>query len=95
MFPSIRQEGVLFFSSDALPGMGGYDIYYSENIGGNWSQPTNLGAAFNTVNDDTHFQIYPELKKAVMAGISENDGVFNYNIFEVDLSGLEYPFLNY
>jgi len=94
--PFITGDGrFLFFSSDALPGMGGYDIYYSENIGGNWSQPTNLGAAFNTVNDDTHFQIYPELKKAVMAGISENDGVFNYNIFEVDLSGLEYPFLNY
>jgi tetratricopeptide (TPR) repeat protein len=94
--PYITGDGrFLFFSSDALPGMGGYDIYYSENIGGNWSQPTNLGAAFNTVNDDTHFQIYPELKKAVMAGISENDGVFNYNIFEVDLSGLEYPFLNY
>jgi tetratricopeptide (TPR) repeat protein len=94
--PFITGDGrFLFFSSDALPGMGGYDIYYSENIGGNWSQPTNLGAAFNTVNDDTHFQIYPELKKAVMAGISENDGVFNYNTFEVDLSGLEYPFLNY
>lgn len=94
--PFITGDGrFLFFSSDALPGMGGYDIYYSENIGGNWSQPTNLGAAFNTVKDDTHFQIYPELKKAVMAGISENDGVFNYNIFEVDLSGLEYPFLNY
>jgi tetratricopeptide (TPR) repeat protein len=94
--PYITGDGrFLFFSSDALPGMGGYDIYYSENIGGNWSQPTNLGAVFNTVNDDTHFQIYPELKKAVMAGISENDGVFNYNIFEVDLSGLEYPFLNY
>jgi hypothetical protein len=73
--------------------MGGYDIYYSENIDGKWSNPINLGAIFNTVNDDTHFQFYPELNKAVMAGISENDGVFNYNIFEVDLTGLDFPFL--
>jgi hypothetical protein len=73
--------------------MGGYDIYYSENVGGKWGNPINLGAAFNTVNDDTHFQYYPELNKAVMAGISENDGVFNYNVFEVDLTGLDFPFL--
>ena len=92
--PFITGDGrFLFFSSDALPGMGGYDIYYSENVGGKWSSPINLGAAFNTVNDDTHFQIYPELNKAVLAGISENDGVYNYNLFEVDLSGLEFPFL--
>lgn len=92
--PFITGDGrFLFFSSDALPGMGGYDIYYSENDGGKWGTPINLGAAFNTVNDDTHFQYYPELNKAVMAGISENDGVFNYNVFEVDLTGLDFPFL--
>jgi tetratricopeptide (TPR) repeat protein len=92
--PFITGDGrFLFFSSDALPGMGGYDIYYSENVGGKWSSPINLGAAFNTANDDTHFQFYPELNKAVMAGISENDGVFNYNLFEVDLTGLDFPFL--
>jgi tetratricopeptide (TPR) repeat protein len=92
--PFITGDGrFLFFSSDALPGIGGYDIYYSENEGGIWSNPVNLGAALNTVNDDTHFQYYPELKKAVLAGISENDGVYNYNLFEVDLSGLDFPFL--
>lgn len=92
--PFISSDGrFLFFSSDALPGMGGYDIYYSENIDGKWSDPINLGAAFNTVNDDTHFQLYPELNKAVLAGISETDGIFNYNIFEVDLTGLDLPFL--
>jgi tetratricopeptide (TPR) repeat protein len=91
--PFITGDGrFLFFSSDALPGMGGYDIYYSENINGIWSSPVNLGANFNTVNDDTHFQIYPEIRKAVMAGISEIDGVFNYNIFEVDIKGLDLPF---
>jgi tetratricopeptide (TPR) repeat protein len=92
--PFISSDGrFLFFSSDALPGMGGYDVYYSENLDGKWSEPVNLGAAFNTVNDDTHFQLYPELNKAVLAGISEIDGIYNYNIFEVDLKGLDFPFL--
>ena len=71
--PFITPNGrFLFFSSDALPGMGGYDVYYSENVNGVWGNPVNLGATFNSVNDDTHFQVYPRLKKAVIARINEN-----------------------
>ena len=92
--PFITPNGrFLFFSSDALPGMGGYDVYYSENVNGVWGNPVNLGATFNSVNDDTHFQVYPQLKKAVMARINENEGLFNYDIFQVDLNGLDFPFL--
>ncbi len=93
--PFITEDGtLLFFSSDALPGMGGYDVYYCKRTGNQWSAPVNLGAAFNTVNDDTHFQYYPALGKAVMAGISELDGLFNYNIFQMDLNGKSFPFMN-
>lgn len=92
--PFITPNGrFLFFSSDGLPGMGGYDVYYSENINGIWGNPVNLGATFNTVNDDTHFQTYPHLKKVIMAGINENEGLFNYDIFQVELNGLDFPFL--
>ena len=92
--PFITANGrFLFFSSDALPGMGGYDVYYSENINGVWGNPVNLGATFNSVNDDTHFQVYPRLNKAVIARINENEGLFNYDIFQIDLNGLDFPFL--
>ena len=92
--PFITPNGrFLFFSSDALPGMGGYDVYYSENINGVWGNPVNLGATFNSVNDDTHFQIYPQLKKAVIARMNENEGLFNYDIFQIDLNDLDFPFL--
>ena len=73
--------------------MGGYDIYYSENLGATWGKPVNLGARFNTVNDDSHFQIYLNIKKAVLAGIEENEGVYNYDIFEVNVEGMDFPFL--
>ena len=93
--PFITPNGrFLFFSSDALPGMGGYDVYYSENINGVWGNPVNLGATFNSVNDDTHFQIYPQLKKAVIARMNENEGLFNYDIFQIDLNDLDFPFLS-
>lgn len=92
--PFITEDGsLLFFSSDALPGMGGYDVYFCKRNGNQWSTPVNLGASFNTVNDDTHFQYYPTLGKAVMAGISELDGLFNYNIFQMDLNGKSFPFM--
>ena len=92
--PFITANGkFLFFSSDALPGMGGYDVYYSENVNGVWGNPVNLGATFNSVNDDTHFQVYPRLKKAVIARINETEGLFNYDIFQIDLNDLDFPFL--
>jgi tetratricopeptide (TPR) repeat protein len=92
--PFITPNGrFLFFSSDALPGMGGYDVYYSENVNGVWGNPVNLGATFNSVNDDTHFQVYTRLKKALIARINENEGIFNYDIFQVDLNDLDFPFL--
>ena len=92
--PFITEDGsLLFFSSDALPGMGGYDVYFCKRNGNQWSEPVNLGAAFNTVNDDTHFQYYPTINKAVMAGMSELNGLFNYNIFQMDLKGTSFPFM--
>ena len=91
--PFITADGnFLFFSSDALPGFGGYDVYYCKNENGVWSKPQNLGAEFNSVNDDTHFQVY-SWKQAVVASIAEVDGAFNYQLFQFDLSKKEYPFL--
>jgi tetratricopeptide (TPR) repeat protein len=92
--PFVTGDGkYLFFSSDALPGMGGYDVYYCENINGKWSAPMNMGAKINTVNDDTHFQYYPELNKGVISGIYNFDGYFSYDVFEVNLENTDYPFL--
>jgi hypothetical protein len=66
--------------------MGGYDVYVTEFLNGKWSKPVNLGSQFNSVNDDTHFQWYPSLKKAVMAGMTVDEGQSNYNIYEIEMS---------
>lgn len=92
--PFVTGDGkYLFFSSDALAGMGGYDVYYCENIDGKWSAPKNMGAKINTVNDDTHFQYYPEHNKGVISGIYNFDGYFSYDVFEINLENTDYPFL--
>ncbi|MGY6742362.1 MAG: OmpA family protein [Cecembia sp.] len=45
-------EGKLYFASDGLPGLGGFDIFIAENSGDNFVNPENLGVPFNSVRDD-------------------------------------------
>jgi len=48
----------LYFASDRVGGMGGYDIYRSELDGqGNWTPPVNLKAPINSGADDFSFII--------------------------------------
>jgi tetratricopeptide (TPR) repeat protein len=90
--PYLTSDGkYLFFSSDGHKGMGGYDVYVSQNLGAGWTTPINLGSSINTVNDDTHFQYYTELKRAMMAGITLDEMQCNYNIYEVDLEKAQLP----
>src|SRR6185369_16745176 len=46
----------LYFSSDSLPGLGGYDIFISKlGDDGNWGKPVNLGYPINTEADEVGF----------------------------------------
>lgn len=56
MTPYVDEEAKrIYFASDMPGGFGGFDIYYvtyDEQL--NFSDPVNLGAAINTVEDETH-----------------------------------------
>jgi len=52
MFPSLRKDGVLFFSSNGLPGFGGLDIYSAKNYDGKWVVLRNEGLDINSSADD-------------------------------------------
>ncbi len=54
--PFLSPEGsTLYFSSDGLPGMGGFDIYASTMQDGKWSAPKPIGRPFNSGDDDIFF----------------------------------------
>lgn len=91
--PYITPDGkYLFFSSDGLNGMGGYDIYVAENLGnGQWSNPVNLGPEFNTVNNDTHFKYYKDLNKAFFSSYRVQGQKASMDMFEIPLEGWMIP----
>ena len=47
----------LYFSSDGLPGLGGFDIYASDEKDGQFSAPQNLGPGLNTSFNDLYFHL--------------------------------------
>lgn len=51
-FPFIGFDGTLYFSSNALDGLGGLDVYRTKMENGIWSKPENLGAPVNSSKDD-------------------------------------------
>jgi peptidoglycan-associated lipoprotein len=52
LFPFLRSDTVLYFSSNGHIGLGMLDIYKSTYSDGEWGPPVNLGYPINTSDDD-------------------------------------------
>ncbi|MBK9401646.1 MAG: PD40 domain-containing protein [Bacteroidetes bacterium] len=63
----------LYFSSDNLPGMGGYDIFMCRlNADGSWGTPVNLGYPINTEADELGFFVSTDGKKGYFSSNSRS-----------------------
>lgn len=90
--PYITSDGrFLFFSSDGHLGFGGYDIFVSENMGKYWSKAKNLGIEVNSVNDETHFQLYEKLGIILMSGCTIDGLKSHIDIYKLDLKEINLP----
>ena len=57
---SITEDGrFLYFVSERDKGLGRGDIYVSEKVNGNWSEPKNMGNVINTSGDEKFVFIHP------------------------------------
>ncbi|MCB0636753.1 MAG: PD40 domain-containing protein [Lewinella sp.] len=50
-------DGTLYFSTDSRATLGGFDIYYSVWNGSSWSEPVNMGKAYNSPADELYFRL--------------------------------------
>lgn len=90
--PFITPDGrYLFFSSNGHVGMGGFDLYVSENLGDSWGDPVNLGNGINTVNDDKRFVYLKDQNKAYISAIEIVGNKASVDIFEIDLTNFTLP----
>lgn len=63
--PFIHANGrTLFFASNGLPGMGGFDIFLAQKTDTTWSAPRNIGYPINTRNDQVALYISANGKRA-------------------------------
>lgn len=67
-------DSTLYFSSDYLPGLGGYDLFKCRYGGSNWGKPQNLGQPFNGPANE----LYPDVDAASGTGwfTSNREGSF-------------------
>ncbi|MBE0661209.1 MAG: OmpA family protein [Bacteroidales bacterium] len=52
MFPFLRDDTILYFSSTGHPGIGGLDIFKSSMVDGQWQKPVNMQFPVNSPGDD-------------------------------------------
>ncbi len=73
LFPMLRDDSTLYFSSDGHPGVGGLDLFTSRLTPvGKWTVPQNLGIPMNSSYDEMSIIFYP---------VSESDHVLERGYF--------------
>ncbi len=61
------KDSLLYFSSDWLKGMGGYDIFSMKGDFKTWDSLKNLGYPINTAQNDFYFKIFEDAGYALLA----------------------------
>lgn len=86
MFPSMRSDGVLFFSSDGHPGYGSLDIFETKDENGKWTTPENLHRPINSSFDDFAVAFAPGNKNGFFSSNRPNgvgsDDIYAFRVVE-------------
>ena len=92
MFPYVRADGTLYFSSDSHVGYGGLDIYKAEPkeiaTGSIW-EITNLGPGINTFADDFGIVFKGTLEEGLLSSSRGSSRAVD-NIFSFELPKVEF-----
>ncbi len=94
VFPFFHESGTLFFTSDGHQGLGGLDMYMIDISGRKWGRVINLGAPFNSINDDLGIILNERGTRGYFSSNREgglgNDDVYMFEI-PAGIKGIELP----
>jgi len=84
--PFLHPDGkTLYFSSDGLMGLGGYDIFYTKlDAKGGWSKPGNIGYPINSPDDEIGFFVSTDGTQGFFASNKYN-GKGGWDLYSFDL----------
>lgn len=68
-------NGTLYFSSDGLVNIGGYDVFKAQGSGSKWEEPSNVGYPINSSTDDMYFKITEDGKRGFF--VSNRPGIIS------------------
>lgn len=82
-FPTVNEDGQLYFSSKGHVGMGGFDLFTAVGSASTWNTPVNLRAGINSAGDDFYF-VKQVAGKGIFASNREggigNDDLYTFSI---------------
>jgi outer membrane protein OmpA-like peptidoglycan-associated protein len=67
VFPYVANNGTLYFSSDAHPGIGGLDVFYADATGNSFGAVHNLGSGVNSPSDDFSYKYNPTTEEGYVS----------------------------
>jgi tetratricopeptide (TPR) repeat protein len=82
MFPTLQEDGILFFSSDGWGGLGGLDIFIAKNENNLWTIE-NLGYPLNSSKDDFGLILTSDKRTGFLA--SNRDGSQSDDLYRISI----------
>ena len=80
-YPSIAQNGNLYFFSNRKDGLGGCDIYKAKFINGRYTKPENLGSAINSKKNDWDAFIAPDESYIIFSSQNRDDTIGGQDLY--------------
>ncbi len=84
----IKNENVLFFSSDGPSSIGGLDIFKTKYnpADSTWSKPLNMGYPLNTADHEFHFSFLPDGRHGYLSTYRKDtygeEDIYHFELFE-------------
>lgn len=88
LFASLDEANNLYFSSDRLPGQGGYDIFVCAYDGKGWGKPQNLSQTINSPDDEVAFTMNRDNGKSAFYTSRERSGKREMQLYRITLNPL-------
>ena len=89
-FPFAGNYSELYFASDGHKGLGGKDLYYTQQINGEWINPVHLDSAINSPFDDFGIVTDSTFENGYFSSNRrKTDDVFSFNTAPVDFNNCD------